>query len=143
MKILIIHGPNLNLLNKRDSSVYGKLSLNEINNKIAGEFNEIEFDFFQSNTEGEIIDKIQGAEGTFDALVINPGGFAHTSVAIRDALEIAKLIKVEVHLSNLSSRESFRQNLLTASVCDGYISGFKELGYLSAVYLIIKMLERK
>jgi 3-dehydroquinate dehydratase-2 len=140
MKILVINGPNLNLLNKRDTSIYGHLSLEEINVKLKKHFSDIDFEFFQANDEGSIIDKLQNA-GIFDGLVINPGGYAHTSVAIKDALELLKIPKIEVHLSNLSKRESFRQNLITASSCDGYISGIKHIGYFAAVYSILKIIE--
>ncbi|PIW69920.1 MAG: 3-dehydroquinate dehydratase [Ignavibacteriales bacterium CG12_big_fil_rev_8_21_14_0_65_30_8] len=143
MKILVINGPNLNLLGKREQSLYGKLSLKDIENKLNNEFKGSFFEFFQSNHEGEIIDKIQISKNKFDAIVINPGGFAHSSVAIRDALEEIDLIKIEVHLSNLSKRENFRQNLITASACDGYISGFKEESYSAAVHLIEKYLKVK
>ncbi|MCH8326282.1 MAG: 3-dehydroquinate dehydratase [Bacteroidetes bacterium] len=143
MNILIINGPNLNLLGKRDVSKYGKLSLNDIEEKLKREFPSAGFTFFQSNHEGEIIDKIQNSESDFNAIVINPGGYAHTSVAIRDALAEVKLFKIEVHLSNLSKRENFRQNLITASACDGYISGFKEESYSAAVHLIEKYLNVK
>ena len=143
MKILIINGPNLNLLGKREQSIYGKLSLKDIEKKLINEFNDSSFEFFQSNNEGEIIDKIQKSEDNFNAIVINPGGFAHSSVAIRDALAEIKLIKIEVHLSNLSKRENFRQKLITASACDGYISGFKEESYSAAVHLIEKYLKVK
>lgn len=142
MKILIINGPNLNLLNLRKQSLYGSLNLDEINNIIKQEFKEIEFEFFQANDEGSIINKIQSAF-SLDGLIINPGGFAHSSVAIRDALEILNIPKIEVHLSNLSNRETFRQNLITASSCDGYISGLKHFGYLAAVYSILKILESR
>jgi 3-dehydroquinate dehydratase-2 len=138
MKILVINGPNLNLLHLRDSTIYGNLSIEEINETIVREFGDDEFEFFQANDEGSIISKIQTAD-KYDGIIINPGGFAHTSVAIKDALEILTIPKIEVHLSNLSQRESYRQNLLTASSCDGYISGFRELGYLAAVFLIKKM----
>ncbi len=138
MKILVINGPNLNMLGKRDVSQYGVLSLDKIKTDIRTEFPEIEFTFFQSNIEGEIVTQLQDYQN-FDGLMINPGGYAHTSVAIRDALELVKLPKIEVHLSNLSIRENFRQNLITASASDGYISGFKELSYFAAVYLIKKM----
>jgi 3-dehydroquinate dehydratase-2 len=107
------------------------------------QFPSIEFTFFQSNVEGELINCIQNSSGKFDALIINPGGYAHTSVAIRDALHDLNLIKIEVHLSNIANREEFRHTLLTASVCNGYISGFKELSYISAVFLITKLLESK
>jgi len=143
MKTLIINGPNLNLLGKRDESNYGKLSLTDIEAKLKEEFPNAEFSFFQSNHEGEIIDKIQNAENNFDAIVINPGGFAHSSVAIRDALAEVKLLKIEVHLSNLAKRENFRQNLITASACDGYISGFKEESYSAAIHLIETYLKVK
>lgn len=143
MKILILNGPNLNLLGKRDNNIYGSLSLEKINSLIKDEFPKARFKFLQSNLEGEIVSQIQNAGSKFDGIVINPGGFAHTSVAIRDALAEAKIPKVEVHLSNLSSREDFRQNLLTASVCEGYISGFKENSYLAGIYLISKIIEKK
>src|ERR1035438_3742985 len=121
MKILIINGPNINLLGKREHSNYGTLTLPEINIIIESEFKEIKFEFFQSNFEGEIIEKIQNAQKEFAALIINPGGYAHTSVAIKDALEACKIIKIEVHLSHLAKREDYRQTLLTAGGCDGYI----------------------
>ncbi len=143
MKILIINGPNLNLLGKRDESNYGKLTLSDIEEKVRNEFPDTEFNFFQSNHEGEIVDVIQNSENEFDALVINPGGFAHTSVAIRDSLAEVKIMKIEVHLSNLSKREDFRQTLITASACEGYISGFKAESYSAAVYLIQKYLKVK
>ncbi len=135
MKILIINGPNLNLLGARDKVKYGSLTLQEINQIIQEDNPEIQFEFYQSNLEGEIISKIQKAGDVFNALIINPGGYAHTSIAIKDALEECKILKIEVHLSNLSNREDFRQTLLTAGSCNGYISGFKEKGYLAAVYL--------
>ena len=140
MKILLIHGPNLNLLGSRDKSKYGYLTEDEIFSLIQKEYKDIKFGFFQSNLEGEIIGRIQDAEDDeYDALIINPGGYAHTSVAIRDALEECKIIKIEVHLSHLAKRESFRQTFITAAGCDGYISGFKESGYLAAVYLAEKL----
>lgn len=143
MKILVINGPNLNLLGKRDKTIYGKLNLEKINLLIKDEFPKYRFEFYQSNLEGEIINQIQKAAGKFDGLVINPGGYAHSSIAIRDALAETKIPKVEVHLSNLSSREDFRQKLLTASVCEGYISGFKENSYLAAIYVISKIIEKR
>jgi len=143
LKLLIINGPNLNLLGKRDKSVYGTFTLKKINSLIEKEFQKDKFTFFQSNIEGEIVTQIQNAENKFDGIIINPGGYAHTSAAIRDALADSKLPKVEVHLSNLSSRENFRQVLLTASVCEGYISGFKENSYKAAVYLLHKIINKK
>jgi 3-dehydroquinate dehydratase-2 len=142
MKILVLNGPNLNLLGLRDSNHYGKLSLKKIEKKIQTEFPEIKFEFFQSNYEGELIEKVQNAERIFDGLIINPGGYAHSSIALRDALAECRITKVEVHLSHLVNRENFRQNLITASACNGYISGFKEHGYLAAVYLAKKLSEK-
>ena len=143
MKILVINGPNLNLLGIREHTNYGILTLSEINEIIEREYKNIDFEFFQSNIEGEIVGKIQGAQKQFDSLIINPGGYAHTSVAIKDALETCKIIKIEVHLSHLVNREVYRQTLLTAGSCDGYISGFKEKGYLAAVYLAQMMYNQK
>ncbi|MCX8105334.1 MAG: 3-dehydroquinate dehydratase [Ignavibacterium album] len=139
MKILILNGPNLNLITERDSQVYGNKDFNKILEELRKEFPEISFEYSQSNSEGELIDKIQEASKKFDGLIINPGGYAHTSVAIKDALEICKIPKIEVHLSNLAKREDYRQILLTAASCDGYISGFKDLGYSIAVQAILKI----
>ncbi len=141
MKISVINGPNLNLLGTRDPIHYGEQSLREIENVLKNGFPEIKFYFFQSNIEGEIINQIQSLPDNFDGLIINPGGYAHTSVAIRDALSDIKLPKIEVHLSNIAAREEFRQTLLTASVCNGYISGFKEKGYYAAVVLLKSIIE--
>ena len=143
MRILIIKGPNINLLGSREHSNYGILTLSEINQTIKEMYKEIDFEFFQSNLEGEIIEKIQLAQRKFDSLIINPGGYAHTSVAIKDALEECKIPKIEVHLSHLAKREIYRQTLLTASSCDGYISGFKEKSYLAAVYLAKSLYDQK
>lgn len=143
MKILVLNGPNLNMLGQRDKNQYGAMTLQDIEILVKNENSDVYFEFFQSNIEGELVDKIQKAPAYFDALMINPGGYAHTSVAIRDALADCSIIKVEVHLSNLSSREEFRQNCLTASVCNGYLSGFRELGYLAAVYLIRQILKKE
>ena len=139
MKILVINGPNLNLLGQREKSNYGELTLETIEELVKTEYPNDEFIFMQSNHEGEIIDSIQSATENYDALIINPGGYSHTSVAIRDALEVAKLPKVEVHLSNISARDDFRRRSITAPMTDGYLSGFKEKGYLAAVYLIKKI----
>jgi 3-dehydroquinate dehydratase II len=143
MKILIINGPNLNMLGARDKQHYGSISLKKIEHLIKKEFPKIKFQFFQSNLEGEIINIIQSAKKEFDGIVINPGGYAHTSVAVRDALTDCKIPKVEVHLSHLNKRESFRQDLITAGGCDGYISGFKENSYLAGIYLLNKIIKEK
>lgn len=141
MKILVLSGPNLNMLGARDESQYGKVTLTDIEQILKSEFTSYTFEFYQSNIEGELINKIQNAGNYFDGLIINPGGYSHTSVALRDALEICKIPKIEVHLSNLADREEFRKNSITASKTNGYISGFKELGYLAAVYLLKKIRE--
>lgn len=141
MKILIINGPNLNLLGKRDSSQYGILTLDDLEKLVKKSFKDEQIEFFQSNIEGEIVNAIQKSPNYFDGLIINAGGYSHTSVAIRDALDIIKIPKIEVHLSNLAAREDFRQTMITAPVCNGYLSGFKEKGYLAAIYLLKLILE--
>ena len=139
MNIVVINGPNLNFLGERDPEKYGSLSLKVIEDKLRTEFPDHFFDFFQSNMEGELVSKIQGCQSDADGLIINPGGYAHTSVVIKDALSLLKIPKVEVHLSHLVNRENFRLTLLTASSCDGYLSGFKHFGYIAAAYLLIKI----
>ncbi len=141
IKILVINGINLNKLGSRDKTNYGSLTLDQINSLIKKEFNELDFTFFQSNFEHELVNKINEASN-YDGIIINPGGFTHISVAIRDALENIKIPKIEVHLSNLASREEFRNTLLTTSKCDGYISGFKEISFLSAVYTLTKIIQK-
>ena len=136
MKILVLNGPNLNLIENRSAEHYGSHSVNEIEKYLNEKFQSHQFEFFQSNHEGELIDKIQTAKESFDGLIINPGAYSHTSVSIKDALEICSIPKIEVHLSNLASREDFRHTMLTASSCDGYISGFREKSYLAAVFLL-------
>jgi 3-dehydroquinate dehydratase-2 len=132
--IRIIHGPNLNLLGKRDPKHYGKLTLEEINREIRafGAAKKIEVEIIQSNHEGKIIESIQDSGGV-TGIIINPGGFTHTSVAIRDAIEAVNVPVIEVHLSNISGRESFRQQSLIAPVCIGQISGFGYRSYILAL----------
>lgn len=142
MKILVLNGPNLNLLEQRPAETYDSLSLKQIEEKVIQEFPQHHFEFFQSNHEGELIDKIQTASRLFNGLIINPGGYSHTSVSIKDALEICSIPKIEVHISNLASRENFRQNLLTASSCIGYISGFGAKSYHAAIYLLEKIVNK-
>ncbi len=143
MRILVLNGPNLNNLGERDKSQYGNLTLEKIENLMKIEFPDTDFSFLQSNIEGELIEIIQKASTKFDGIIINPGGYAHTSVALKDALADCKLPKIEVHLSHLANRENFRQILLTATSCDGYISGFKENSYIAASYLIINKFGKK
>ncbi|MFA7288820.1 MAG: type II 3-dehydroquinate dehydratase [Melioribacteraceae bacterium] len=140
MKIIVINGPNLNMLHLRDPKLYGSFDLDMIGKLIKNEFPDIQFEFYQSNYEGEIVELIQNSGAYFDGLLINPGGYAHTSVAIRDALELCTLPKVEVHLSNLSGRDDFRQTLLTAPKCNGYISGFNELSYIGGIFILKKLI---
>jgi 3-dehydroquinate dehydratase-2 len=141
MKILVINGPNLNLLSKRDETKYSSLNIEQIIELLKLEFPKIEFSSFQSNLEGELVIAIQSAEEMYDGIIINPGGYSHTSVAILDALEICKIPKIEVHLSHLANREEYRQNLLTAKNTNGYITGFKENSYLAAAYLLTKLIK--
>ena len=145
MKILIIHGPNLNLLGQREPEIYGSQSLQDINaeiNKEAGKYN-FKPEFLQSNHEGEIIDWLQNAAAEdFSGIIINPAGFTHTSVAIRDAIAAIELPVIEVHLSNINDREDFRQKSLTAAVCRGTISGFGATSYLIALAAFKHLLAR-
>jgi 3-dehydroquinate dehydratase-2 len=136
-RILIVNGPNLNLLGKREKELYGEKGLNFIENKIKEEAKKYNFEitFFQSNHEGDIIDKIQDGE-SFDGIIINPGGYSHTSIAILDAIKSIKTPVIEVHLTNLFSREDFRQKLITAKGARGFISGLGYISYLSAIYAL-------
>ncbi|MGE4169244.1 MAG: type II 3-dehydroquinate dehydratase [Candidatus Margulisiibacteriota bacterium] len=135
MRILIIHGPNLNLVGKREPAVYGSTTLEDINATLMkfGQDNGLTLDIFQSNHEGELIDRIQAAPNQFDALVLNGGAFTHYSYALRDALAAIDLPKVEVHLSNIHAREEFRHKSVTAGVCQGQIAGFGVHSYLLAL----------
>jgi 3-dehydroquinate dehydratase-2 len=141
MKILVINGPNLNMLSKRDESRYTSLNIEQIIDLLKKEFPGVEFSSFQSNLEGELVYAIQLADKNYHGIIINPGGYSHTSVAILDALETCKIPKIEVHLSHLANREDYRQNLLTAKNTNGYISGFKENSYLAAAYLLTKLVK--
>lgn len=131
MKILIINGPNLNMLGLREPEKYGSQTLSDIEAELYAYSFELGVDIetFQSNIEGEIIDKIQNSLGVFDGILINPGGYSHTSVAIRDAISAVNLPTVEVHMTNIHAREEFRQTSLIAPVCIGQISGFKNDSY--------------
>ena len=141
MKIIVINGPNLNMLSRRDETKYTSLNLEQIIELLKQEFPTIEFSSFQSNLEGELVSLIQSADENYDGIIINPGGYSHTSIAIMDALEICKIPKIEVHLSHLANREEYRQNLLTAKNTNGYISGFKENSYLAAAYILTKLIK--
>jgi len=127
MKILILNGPNLNKLGERDPEVYGSDTLEDIINELMADFPQHQFESYQSNVEGDIINVIQ--ETKVDAIVLNLGGYSHTSVAIRDALEPITIPKVEVHISNIHAREEFRQHSITGEVVDGIITGFGKYSY--------------
>ena len=130
-RILVIHGPNLNLLGVRDPAVYGTATLDDIDLRLRDRARACgaECVTAQSNLEGEIVNLIQDAAGRFDAIVINPGGYSHTSVAIRDAIEAVGVPTIEVHLSNIHAREAFRAQSLTAAKCIGQICGFGAQSY--------------
>jgi len=134
-KILVIHGPNLNMLGQREPEIYGDLSLDDINdqlNKLSHELG-LELETFQSNHEGEIVSRIQQALNTCDGILINPAAYTHTSIAIRDALSLLDLPVVEIHLSNIYKREPFRHKSLIADIAAARISGFGARGYLLAL----------
>lgn len=134
MKILIIHGPNLNLLGTRKPEVYGADTLEDLNAYLIETFPEHELTFFQSNLEGEIINRLQLAmKDETEGLVANWGAYTHTSVAIRDALEPIELPKVEVHISNIHAREEFREKSLTGEMMNGIITGFGKHSYVLGV----------
>jgi len=143
-KILVIHGPNLNMLGKRRPEIYGNLTLTQINKEIEdfAEKNNIEVNIIQSNKQGEIIDAIQNA-GNCAGIVINPAGYTHTSVAIRDAIEAIDVPAIEVHISNIYAREEFRHKSVIAPVCTGQITGLGWSGYILAIESLIKMNEEK
>ena len=132
MKILIIHGPNLNMLGKREPDIYGATTLEEINAALTSKAKGLgaEVAFFQSNSEGEIVSNIQDAMSKFEGVVINPGAYTHTSVAIRDAILSSGLPVVEVHISNVHKREDFRQKSFISGVALGVISGFGVNSYM-------------
>ncbi|MBS1549493.1 MAG: 3-dehydroquinate dehydratase [Bacteroidetes bacterium] len=131
MKILIVNGPNLNLLGSREPEIYGNTTMEIVMNRLVVEFKAHQLDYFQSNIEGEIINRLQ--ENNFDALVINPGAYSHYSYAIADCLKNIAQKKVEVHISNLYQREEFRQKSVTAAYTNGIISGFGVDGYRLAI----------
>ena len=141
MKILVLNGPNLDKLHLRDKNLYSNLHLSEVEKLLCKEFPNIEFEFDQTNSEAEIISFIHGTEDK-DGIILNPGAYSHSSIGIRDAIEISKIPVIEVHLSNLAARENFRLTMITASKSIGYISGFKENSYLIAVYALIKLISQ-
>lgn len=139
MKILFLNGPNINLLGMREPGIYGSETISDIEKLVSleAEKNGHTASFYQTNHEGVIIDKLQAASASFDAVVINAGAYTHTSYAIRDAIASIKLPVIEIHLSNIHAREEFRKTSLIAPVCRGQISGFGAKSYLLGLYAAI------
>lgn len=135
-KILIINGPNLNLLGKREPQIYGEKGFDSVLEELQIEFPSVQIDYLQSNHEGEIIDALQ--QSNHKGIILNAGGYTHTSVAIRDAITSIDLPVVEVHISNITAREDFRHNSLISPVCKGCIFGFGMQGYSLAIHSILK-----
>jgi 3-dehydroquinate dehydratase-2 len=136
--VQIINGPNLNLLGRREPEIYGNRAFDSLLDDLRKEFKEIELGYYQSNIEGEIISEIQRAGFVSDAIVINPGGYSHTSVAIADAMKAVPARIIEVHLSHVFSREEFRRKLVTATAADGFIAGFGMEVYRMAIVALRK-----
>ena len=137
--LYILNGPNLNLLGQRDPDTYGRRSLDEIESDLQETFSDVEFEFYQSNHEGMLIDRLHEAHTErIQGVVLNPGGFTHTSVALRDAVAAVIPPVVEVHLSNIAGRESFRRESLVAPVCAGSIVGLGAAGYRLAVRYLLE-----
>jgi 3-dehydroquinate dehydratase II len=144
-KIQVINGPNLNMLGKREPKIYGSLSLDQINDELVklAKPMGLEPDFFQSNHEGVIIDKIQNAfNENIDGVIINPGALTHTSIALRDAMLLLTCPIVEIHLSNIYKREAFRHKSLLADIVTGQISGFGSYGYIMALNAMADMINK-
>lgn len=144
MKVLVLHGPNLNLLGTREPEIYGRLTLADIDASIrtlAGELG-IEVEIFQSNSEGALIDKIHATAASIDGIVINPAAYTHTSVALRDAIAAVGVPTVEVHLSNIHSREKFRTRSYLAPVAVGQVCGFGANSYLLGLRAIFNHIEK-
>jgi len=142
MKVVVIQGPNLNMLGVREQNIYGPMRLDDVHAqmKAFADQNGVEIEFFQSNLEGEIVDRLQECLGDTDGIVINPAAYTHTSIAIRDAISAIQIPTVEVHLSNIHQREEFRHTSLTAPVCAGQIVGFGPFGYHLAMLSILQIM---
>jgi 3-dehydroquinate dehydratase-2 len=143
--ILVLHGPNLNLLGQREPEVYGRLTLGEIDQRIAAAAKDLgqEVRTFQSNSEGALIDALHEAKGWAGGVIFNPAGYTHTSVALRDAVTAIELPVIEVHLSNVYAREEFRRHSLLAPVCLGKITGFGWRSYLLALYALVELFKER
>ena len=133
MKILILNGPNLNLLGKREPEIYGSVSFEAYLPQLRKRFPQYELDYFQTNHEGVLIDKLQEADGQYDAVVMNPGAYAHTSIAIADCIRAISILVIEVHISDISKREPYRRHSFTAEACVKCISGLGMEGYAKAI----------
>lgn len=145
-KILVIHGPNLNLLGKREVNIYGDVTIDEINSdlKKLARSKKVALEILQSDHEGEIVEQIgMSGGGRFDAILINPAAYTHTSVAIRDAISAVNIPTIEVHLSNIYSREEFRHTSLIAPVAKGQVSGFGKLSYILGLEAAISLVNEK
>ncbi len=144
-KILVIHGPNLNLLGQREPDIYGKVTIGDINNdlKRRAKAKKVTLDIVQSNHEGEIVELIGKSAGKFAAILINPAAYTHTSVAIRDAISSVKVPTVEVHLSNIYAREEFRHTSLISPVAKGQICGFGKMSYILGLEAAISLIGNK
>lgn len=145
MKIMVIQGPNINMLGLREIPIYGAMKMEEIHEQMrlaASQQAGVELEFFQSNFEGEIVDKIQECLGTADGIIINPAAYTHTSVAIRDAISAVALPTIEVHISNINRREEFRQKSLITPVCAGSIVGLGAFGYHLALMGILQICDQ-
>ncbi|SRR5690554_1118875 len=138
MKVQIINGPNLNLLGTREPGIYGDTTFGDYLNRLRNSYPNVEIDYFQSNIEGEIINRIQEAGSGSNGIILNAGGYTHTSVAIRDAIKAVPAPVVEVHISNVHAREEFRHHSMLSAVCLGVIAGFGLDSYRLAVEAIIK-----
>ena len=141
-KILVIHGPNLNLLGQREPAIYGKVTLNQINNELkkVAKKRKVSLTIKQSNHEGEIVDLIGKAKKKYDGLLINPAAYTHTSVAIRDAIAASGILTVEAHLSNIYLREEFRQKSLISPVVKGTIMGFGYKSYILGIEALVDLM---
>ena len=144
-KIIIINGPNLNLLGEREQSQYGSITFDDLKKKCIKKTKELNIDaeFFQSNVEGEIVSKIQDARNNVDGMIINAAGYTHTSVAIRDALDVFKKPIIELHISNIYKREEFRHKSLISNIVTGGIFGLGSEGYILAIISLEKMIKNE